>query len=111
MGDPGGAIAHTFAAGLGGMRSAGDLVSRIQLGKKMRVSDSKKYVMDKLGIGEENLTDECFMREFREEHGLGVVTGVAGLPYGIEAKFNIEDILDIEIASCSRMRDFAKLHR
>ena len=93
------------------MRVAGDLVSRVQLGKKMRVADSKKYVMDKLGIDENNLTDECFMREFREEHGLGVVTGVAGLPYGLEAKFNIEDILGIEIASCSRLREMARLHR
>ena len=67
--------------------------------------------MDKLGIGEEELCDEAFMRTFREEHGLGTITGVAGAPYGLEAKFNIENILDMEIASCNRLRQVAKLHR
>ena len=100
-----------MSSGLGGIRGAGDLVARAQLGRKTKIKDSKKYVMDKLGIGYEELHDECFMREFREEHGLGTITGVAGAPYGLEAKFNIENILDIEIASCSRLRDIAKLHR
>lgn len=87
------------------------MIARVQLSKKCRLSESKKYVMDKLGVDEENLTDECFMREFREEHGLGVVTGVAGAPYGHEAKFNIENILDIEIAGCNRLREFANIRR
>lgn len=106
-----GLVTHYTSSGLGGIRTSGDLVGRVQLRKKTKIADSKKYVMDKLGIGEHELNDECFMRNFREEHGLGTVTTIGGAPYGMEAKFNIEEILDMEIASCQRFREVTGLHR
>ena len=106
-----GLVTHYTSSGLGGMRTVGDLVGRVQLRNKCKISESKKYVMDKLGLGPEEINDEVFMRGYREEHGLGVITTIGGAPYGIEAKINIEDILDMEIACCKHLREVAKLHR
>lgn len=106
-----GLVTHYTSSGLGGMRTTGDLVGRVQLRKKCKISESKKYVMDKLGIGYDDMSDECFMREYREEHGLGVVTTIGGAPYGMEAKFNIEEILDMDIVCCNHLREVARLHR
>jgi len=106
-----GLVTHYTSSGLGGMRTVGDLVGRVQLRNKCKISESKKYVMDKLGLDYDDIHDEVLMRNFREEHGLGVITTIGGAPYGIEAKLNIEEILDIEIASCQHLRDVSKLHR
>jgi dimethylamine---corrinoid protein Co-methyltransferase len=106
-----GLITHYTSSGLGGMRTCGDLLGRVQLRNKCKIAESKKILMDKLGVGYDNLGDEIFMREFREEHGLGVVTTVGGAPYGLEAKMNIEEILDMNIRCCDHFRDVCKLHR
>jgi dimethylamine--corrinoid protein Co-methyltransferase len=106
-----GLVTHYTSSGLGGIRTVGDLVGRVQLRNKCKISESKKYVMDKLGIGYDEIHDECFMRNFREEHGLGFITTTGGAPYGIEAKINIEDILDIDIACCNHLREVTRLHR
>lgn len=89
---------------MGGLRTSGDLVSRIQFSKKMKIGPAKEYVAKKLGVEYDDLTDECVMRDVREELGIGLVDAVAGKPYGIEAKFAIEDVLGIEINSCRRFR-------
>ena len=106
-----GLVTHYTSSGLGGMRTSGDLVGRVQLRKKCKSSEAKKYVMDKLGLDYDDLGDEVFMRQFREEHGLGVITTIGGAPYGMEAKFNIEEILDMNIACCDRFREVCKLRR
>lgn len=106
-----GLVTHYTSSGLGGMRTCGDLVGRVQLRNRCKISESKKYVMDKLGLGYDDIADECFMRNYREEHGLGVITTIGGAPYGMEAKFNIEEALDMEIACCKHLRDVARLHR
>ncbi len=43
-------IAHGVAAGMGGIRTAGDLVARMQMTRKMRINDAKAYVAKKLKI-------------------------------------------------------------
>ena len=51
VGDPLGAEAtHVLAAGMGGVRTAGDLVLRMQLAKKMRIDEAKAYVAEKLNV-------------------------------------------------------------
>jgi dimethylamine--corrinoid protein Co-methyltransferase len=40
-------IAHGVAAGMGGIRTAGDLVARMQMARKMRINDAKAYVAKK----------------------------------------------------------------
>ncbi len=89
---------------MGGIRSAGDLVARMEFGKNMRIKDAKEYVAKKLGIDVIEIADEFVMRDLREELGIGVVTGVPGATRGIAAKMNIENLLDIKINSCEKFR-------
>lgn len=93
-----------MTSGMGGIRTTGDLVSRMMFGKNMRINEAKEYVAKKLGITTVELADEYVMRSLREELGIGVVTGVPGAPRGIAAKMNIEDLLDIKINSCEKFR-------
>jgi len=92
-------IAHIFASGMGGIRTAGDLVAWMQLIKKMKIGAAKQYVAQKLGIGVADLTNEEVMRELREDLGIGTITSVAGSPKGIRAKLKIAELLDVHINS------------
>ena len=96
-------LCHALASGMGGMRTAGDLVARMQL-RKMRLPQAKRYVADKLGVGVEDLTDSTLMRELREELDIGVITGPPGLAKGIEAKVRIADLLGAPINSAARLQ-------
>jgi dimethylamine--corrinoid protein Co-methyltransferase len=98
-------LPHFMTSGMGGIRSAGDLVARMQFGKNMRIKDAKEYVAKKLGLDVLDIVDEFVMRDLREELGIGLVTGVPGAPRGIAAKMNIENILDIKINSCEKFRE------
>ena len=97
-------LPHFLTSGMGGIRSAGDLVARMEFGKNMRIKDAKEYVAKKLGIDVIEIADEFVMRDLREELGIGVVTGVPGATRGIAAKMNIENLLDIKINSCEKFR-------
>ena len=103
------AVSHIMAAGMGGLRTAGDLVAWMQMSKKMKLPAAKKYVAEKLGVSIRDLTDEDVMYPLREELGIGVVTAKAGGPKGIVAKTKIANLLDIEINSVNlfkkRMED------
>ena len=101
-------LPHFLTSGMGGIRSAGDLVARVQFSKNMRVKDAKEYVAKKLGLDTVEIADEFIMRDLREELGIGVVTGVPGATRGIAAKMNIENLLDIKINSCEKFREKTK---
>ena len=92
-------IAHIVAAGMGGMRTAGDLVAWMQMARRMKIADAKRYVAEKLGVDLIDLTDEDVMFEKRKDLGLGVVIGEPGRASGIAAKFKIAELLEIEINS------------
>lgn len=98
------AAMHALAGGMGGMRTAGDLVARMMFGRSMKINDAKRYVAGKLGVCKEDLSDESVMRGLREELGVGTITAVPGTPKGIPAKLNIEKLLDIKINSCEHFR-------
>ena len=98
-------LPHFMTSGMGGIRTAGDLVARMEFCKNMRAKDAKKYVAKKLGVDCVELADEFVMRDLREELGIGIVTGVPGAPRGIAAKMNIENLLDIKINSCEKFRE------
>jgi len=103
-GDPNGmGMAHSLASSMGGIRTAGDLVARMQL-RKMRLPQARRYVAERLGVGEEDLTDSTLMRELRRQLDVGVVTGVPGAAKGIEAKARIADLLGIGIPVVDRLR-------
>ena len=104
-GDPAGVtIPHTVTSGMGGLRTAGDLVARMQMTRAMKVAEAKKYVADKLGISTTELIDEVVMREVREDHKIGFITSRGGHPKGIEAKHHIARLLDIDINSVNRFK-------
>ena len=100
MGDPLGMhLSHIMASGMGGIRTAGDLVAWMQISRKMKLREAKKYVANKLGIEVIDLTDEDVMRPLREDLGIGMITSAAGSPKGIRAKIKIAELLEIPINS------------
>jgi dimethylamine--corrinoid protein Co-methyltransferase len=97
-------ITHAHASGMGGMRGAGDLVARVQMSKGLRTWEAKKYVANKLNIATSELTDPVIMTEIREDLRIGQMTPLPGCAKGIEAKFNIQKALDININCVDRFR-------
>ncbi len=93
------------------MRTAGDLVARMQFTRKMRISEAKTYVADKLKVSTHDLSDTAVMRELREELGFGVVLGIPGDPKGMEAKERISEVLDIPVNCVDRVRRRAQERR
>ena len=71
--------------------------------KKMRLTEAKAYVADKLGVSVFDLSDSTVMRTVREELDIGTVTAVPGVAKGLEAKTRIADLLDIKINSVERL--------
>jgi len=98
------AIPHAMASGIGGMRTSGDLVARMQMTRAMKIKDAKNYVADKLGVAVSELTDAAVMSEVRADHKIGSVYSSMGSSKGIEAKYNIAELLDIEINFLNRFR-------
>jgi dimethylamine--corrinoid protein Co-methyltransferase len=89
--------AHAIVSGMGGLRTAGDLVARLQLNRAMKIDAAKKYVADKLRVSVADLADPVAMREVREDMDLGTLNECPGVSKGIDAKFRIAEILDLEI--------------
>jgi Dimethylamine methyltransferase (Dimeth_PyL) len=94
---------------MGGIRTAGDLVARMQITRGMRLPEAKQYVASKLGVGQMDLSDSVTMLEVRKERGLGTVleggeVATVNDPVGLEAKFQIAELLQIPVASVERFR-------
>jgi hypothetical protein len=98
------AFLHEMATGMGGVRTAGDLVARAMASKSLRVNEAKQYVADKLGITVFDLCDSQVMREIREDLNIGHVLARPGGAVGIEAKIRIAELLNIEINSVNRFK-------
>jgi hypothetical protein len=96
-------MAHAMASSMGGIKTTGDLVARMQL-RKMRLKEAKAYVADKLGVSVFDLTDSTLMRTLREELDIGIITAVPGAAKGLEAKARIAELLDIQINSVERLK-------
>jgi dimethylamine--corrinoid protein Co-methyltransferase len=92
-------LSHIMTSGMGGIRTAGDLVAWMQMKRRMKIDEAKEYVAGKLGVDLIDLTDEEVMRRLREDLGLGLVTSVSGSPKGIRAKMKISELLEIRINS------------
>jgi len=106
VGDPlGMAITHAIAAGMGGMRAAGDLVARMQMIRGMKIQEAKEYVANKLRVSVSDLTDPVLMSEVRRDLGIGTLHPSAVSPKGIEAKVNIAEVLGIEINCVRRLKE------
>jgi len=92
------AIMHEMAAGMGGIRTAGDLVARMVI-KGMKIGLAKEYVANKLGCSVIDLSDSFRMKEIRESLDIGTVLDRPHASYGMAAKIKIAKILDVRIPS------------
>ncbi len=73
------------------------------MSKKMRLNEAKAYVAGKLKVSVADLADEVVMNEVRQDLDLAIVYGGMGeQARGIEAKFRIAKLLDLEINSVNR---------
>jgi len=98
-------VAHVSASGMGGMRTAGDLVARMQISRRMKIKEAKEYVANKLGISILDLSDPIVMGELREDLNIGTVAFLVGGARGMEAKLRIAELLGIEINCVKRFKD------
>jgi len=87
------------------MRTAGDMVARMQLNHKMKIKEAKEYVAGKLGVTPKELSDPIVMNTLREDLKLGGIAQFAGQYKGLEAKFRIAEVLGIKINSVERFKD------
>ena len=99
------AISHAIASGMGGMRTAGDLVARMQMTRGMKIDEAKKYVADKLSVSVADLTDPVVMTEVREDLDIGSISPLPGCAKGIEAKLRIAEVLGIDINCVRRLKN------
>ena len=97
-------MSHALASSMGGIRTAGDLVARMQMTRKMRLPEAKRYVAQKLGVSVAEISDSTVMRRVREDLDIGIITNVAGAAKGLEAKARIATLLDIKVNSVERLK-------
>ena len=71
----------------------------------MKIAEAKEYVAGKLKISVSELTDPVIMSEVRTDLGLGVITPMPGVAKGIEAKFNVAEVLGVEINCVERFQE------
>ena len=71
----------------------------MQLTQKMKLTQAKQYVADKLKIGIQDLTNEEITRQLREDLGIGLMVSVAGSPKGMRAKLKVAELLGVRINS------------
>jgi hypothetical protein len=98
---------HCLAAGMGGMRTAGDLVARMQMTRGMRLEPAKRHVAERLRVSRDELSDPVVMNEVRGDCRLGrIPVQDATYPYepaGMEAKVNIAALLELPINAVERL--------
>ena len=96
--------AHALVAGMGGVRTTGDLVARLQLNRAMRIDDAKKVVSDKLGVPLSDINDPVIMGEVREDLKIFRLAEGQGSTDSMAAKFNIARIMDMDINCVNRFK-------
>jgi len=89
---------------MGGIRTAGDLVLRMQLTRGLKIDQAKAYVAEKLGVTPFDLSDCSVMRELRQSLDIGYPMPDPGAAKGIEAKIKIARLLGIKINSVEQFR-------
>ena len=97
-------VAHVMAAGMGGIRTAGDLVAWMQLTQRMKITEAKEYVAQKLGISVMDLTDEEVMHQVRQDLDIATLPMIADGASGMVAKCRIAELLDIELNPVNRFK-------
>jgi dimethylamine--corrinoid protein Co-methyltransferase len=93
-----------MAAGMGGIRTAGDLVAWMQLTQKMKITEAKSYVAQKLGISVMDLADEEVMHQVRQDLDIATLPTIADGASGMIAKCRIAELLGIELNSVNKFK-------
>jgi dimethylamine--corrinoid protein Co-methyltransferase len=97
---------------MGGLRTAGDLVARMQMTRRMRLPEAKAYVAEKLGVDSCDLSDPVALSEVRREKGLGTIptedTATPSDALAIEAKLNIARVLGVQVRSAERLLELTR---
>jgi dimethylamine--corrinoid protein Co-methyltransferase len=89
--------------GMGGLRTAGDLVARTQMEKKLKIREAKAYVAKRLGVEPITLSDEYAMTELRKNLDIGLIMALTGYAKGLAAKARIAKTLDMKINSVTKL--------
>ena len=92
------AATHSLAACMGGIRTAGDLVTRMVM-TGMKLGPAKEYVAEKLNCSVLDLVDSAVMKEIRESLDIGTNLARTHAASGMAAKIKIAKLLDITIPS------------
>jgi dimethylamine--corrinoid protein Co-methyltransferase len=97
---------------MGGLRTAGDLVARMQMTRRMRLPEAKAFVAGTLGVSPADLSDPVAMADVRREMGLGTIptedTATPGDALAIEAKLNIARVLGVQVRSAERLLELTR---
>jgi len=96
-------LSYRMSFGMGGLRTAGDLVARAQMQKKLKIREAKAYVADKLGVEPITLSDEYAMTELRKKLDIGLIMALTGYAKGLAAKTRIAKTCDFSINSVTRL--------
>ena len=102
-------VAHVMAAGMGGIRTAGDLVAWMQLTQRMRITEAKEYVARKLGVTVRDLVDEEVMHMVRQDLDIATLPVIADGASGMVAKSRIAELLDIKLNSVNIFKNKLKV--
>ncbi|ATW28135.1 dimethylamine methyltransferase [Candidatus Formimonas warabiya] len=97
------AVTHEATAGMGGIRSAGDLVFRMELAG-MKINEAKTFVAEKLQVGVKDLADCAVMKDVREDLNMGTTQSRPNAGVGIQTKFRIAEIMGISINSVEKFK-------
>ncbi len=97
-------VAHIMAAGMGGIRTAGDLVAWMQLTQRMKITEAKEYVAQKLGVNVIDLVDEELMHQVRQDLNIATLPMIADGATGMVAKCRIAELLGIELNSVNKFK-------
>jgi len=96
--------AHALSSGMGGVRTAGDLVARLQLNRGMRIDAAKKLVAEKLSVSVFDLNDPVVMGEVREDLNIFRLSEGQGSTDSMAAKINIARLMDMDINCVNRFK-------
>ena len=77
----------------------------MQLTRRMKIGEAKKYVAAKLGISVLDLSNEEVMCQVREDLDIGVISGPAVATKGVAARCRIAELLDISIHSVNVFKE------
>ena len=96
--------AHALSSGMGGVRTAGDLVARLQLNRGMRIDAAKKMVAEKLSVSVFDLNDPVVMGEVREDLDIFRLSEGQGTTDSMAAKINIARLMGMDINCVNRFK-------